>query len=101
MKTFRTCLLIAGILVAAVALNTAVAQEAYPGKEKAKSYKEISKSNKESLKAELKQKRYPMEKSKVGKHRIKKEHKQSVKAKLQSQKPVHKRKEIYGSSKSL
>ena len=101
MKTFRTFLLIAGIVVAGLAWNTAVAQDVPPNKEMAKSNKEVTKSDKESLKAELKQKGYPKEKSKIGKHRIKKEHKYHVKSKLQSKKPFHKRKEDPGSRNGI
>lgn len=93
MKTFRTLILIAGILIAGLAINTAFAQDAPVDKEIPKTDKETAKANKESLKAELKHKPHPKEKPKIHKHRIKAERKHYVKSGLDSKKPVHKRKE--------
>ena len=93
MKTFRTLVLIAGILVAGLAINSAFAQDASVDKEMPKTDKETARANKESLKEELKHKPHPKEKPKIHKHRIKAERKHSVKSGLHSKKPVLKRKE--------
>ena len=85
MKSFRTWILIAGILVAGLAFNSAKAQDA-------RQDKEIAKANKQSLKAELKDTHPPKMKSKNGKHRVKEVRKHPKKSELHAKKPVQKRK---------
>jgi len=82
MKTFRTILLIAGILVAGLALNTSFAQTSHERDKK-------DKSTKSELKAE--KKAHPMLKSKSHKHEIKEQRKHEQKSEMKAQKSIHKK----------
>ena len=82
MKTFRTIVLIAGILVAGLALNTAFAQSTDASVMKEASYKH-------ELKKE--QKVHPKEKVKVRKDEMKGQRKREMKSAVKTQKVMAKR----------
>src|SRR4051812_34958497 len=82
MKAFRTIILIAGILVAGLALNTAFAQ-----KTDGSPAKEIS--NKQELKTG--RKAHPKEKIKARKNELKEQRKGEMKSQLKAEKNMAKR----------
>ena len=82
MKTFRTIILIAGILVAGLAFNTAFAQSSEATVRKETSYKQ-------ELKKE--QKVRPKEKAKVRKAEMKEQQKREMKSDMKAHKALAKR----------
>lgn len=84
MKAFRTIILIAGILVAGLALNTALAQSTDASARKEATYKQ-------EFKAEKKVR--PKEKIKIRKEEIKEERKREMKSDMKAQKVLAKREE--------
>ena len=84
MKAFRIIIIIAGIVVAGLALNTAFAQSTDASARKEASYKQ-------ELKAE--KKGHPKEKNKIHKEKMKDQRKREVKAETKVQKDFAKREE--------
>ena len=82
MKTFRTIILLAGILVAGLAMKEAVAQGT------------VNPENKESFNNQLKGeiKDHPKTKTKSPKHKLKEYQKRDLKHQLQAQKSILKKK---------
>lgn len=81
MKTFRTIVLIAGILIAGIALNTAVGQSV---EKPAKENKAVRKEYKGDLKSQTKI--HPKANSKVAKHEFKDQRKHKIKSEIKEQK---------------